>query len=89
VAFDMGSEDMQTRGDTASSIASRDCPGINGETIGADSSKTKREETLAISPDDLERIAATISFPRGVVGFGFKGVTAIELSTSPPGAHED
>jgi hypothetical protein len=38
---------------------------------------------------DLERIAATISFPRGVVGYGFKGVTAIELSTSPPGVPED
>jgi hypothetical protein len=38
---------------------------------------------------DMERIAATISFPRGVVGYGFRGVTAIELSTSPPGVPED
>jgi hypothetical protein len=48
-----------------------------------------REGVLAINPGDLDRISATISFPRGVVGFGFRGVTAMEPSKTPSMAHEE
>jgi stage V sporulation protein SpoVS len=53
-----------------------------GIILGVPGDESATGEIRAINPGDLIRAASTISFARGVLGKGLKGVTAIKAFES-------